>query len=133
MKDRTAGPERWAVRPMAVKHHRWKTSASRERVGSHKTGMRERGEPVVREAVASREVSPESVFETLIASAQETGRLAADDVTVALEELELDAGQMDDFYSRLDELQIEVVEATADDEEVEGEVLSLIHSDAADD
>ena len=86
--------------------------------------MRERGEPVEREvAVASREVSPESVFETLIASAQDTGKLAADDVTVALEELELDAGQMDDFYSRLDELQIEVVDARADDdEEVEGAV-----------
>jgi RNA polymerase primary sigma factor len=80
--------------------------------------MRERGEPVEREgAVAVREASPEGVFETLIASAQETGKLATEDVTVALEELELDAGQMDDFYSRLDELQIEVVDGAADTEE----------------
>jgi hypothetical protein len=64
---------------------------------------------------AVKEVSPEGVFETLIASAQETGKLASEDVTVALEELELDAGQMDDFYSRLDELQIEIVDAAAED------------------
>jgi RNA polymerase primary sigma factor len=79
--------------------------------------MRERGEPVEREAVPTREASAGGVFETLIASAQETGRLAADDVSVAFEELELDAGQMDDFYSRLDELQIEVVDAAADDDD----------------
>jgi RNA polymerase primary sigma factor len=78
---------------------------------------------VVREA--TREVSPEGVFETLIASAQETGRLASDDVNVALEELELDAGQLDEFYSRLDELQIEVVDASAaedDDDDLESNV-----------
>src|SRR5688572_26290607 len=87
--------------------------------------MRERGEPVEREgaATAIREASPEGVFETLIASAQETGKLAADDVTVAFEELELEAGQMDDFYSRLDELQIEVVDAAAEvEEDLEAEV-----------
>jgi RNA polymerase primary sigma factor len=80
----------------------------------------ERGEPVVARAeVASRQGTPEGVFETLIASAQESGRLASEDVAVALEELELDAAQMDDFYSRLDELQIEVVDREDDEEEVE--------------
>jgi RNA polymerase primary sigma factor len=82
------------------------------------TGLRERGEPVEREGAAAT-ASVEGIFETLIASAQETGRLAAEDVTVALEEVELDAGQLDDFYSRLDELQIEVVGAAADDDDVE--------------
>ena len=67
---------------------------------------------------ASREATAaEGVFETLIASAGESGRLAADDVTVALEELELDAGQVDEFYSRLDELQIEVVDGDREDED----------------
>ena len=68
---------------------------------------------------ASREATAaEGVFETLIASAGESGRLAADDVTVALEELELDAGQVDEFYSsRLDELQIEVVDGETEDED----------------
>ena len=71
---------------------------------------------------ASREATAaEGVFETLIASAGESGRLAADDVTVALEELELDAGQVDEFYSRLDELQIEVVDGDRADEDDVGQ------------
>jgi RNA polymerase primary sigma factor len=83
-----------------------------------------RGSLVEREvATAGREPTPEGVFETLIAGAQESGKLASEDVAGALEELELDAAQMDDFYSRLDELQIEVVDGDADaDEEVEVEV-----------
>ena len=87
---------------------------------------------------ASREATAaEGVFETLIASAGESGRLAADDVTVALEELELDAGQVDDFYSRLDELQIEVVDGETEEEdepaaearEVSAEALQLFLKD----
>ena len=89
------------------------------------TGLTERGEPVEREGsgTASAPASAEGVFDALIASAQETGRLATDDVTVALEELELEAGQLDEFYSRLDELQIEVVDAAAAaaDDDDEGE------------
>jgi len=81
-------------------------------------GMRERGEPVEREGAVAT-ASAEGIFETLIASGQESGRLAAEDVTVALEELDLDAGQLEDFYSRLDELQIEVVAAAADDDDVD--------------
>jgi RNA polymerase primary sigma factor len=79
---------------------------------------------VDRERVVGRDATPEGVFETLIASAQESGRLAAEDVAGALEELDLDAAQLDDFYSRLDELQIEVVDAGAqaeNDPEVEVE------------
>jgi RNA polymerase primary sigma factor len=82
----------------------------------------ERGEPVEREATAVRGTGPEGVFETLIAGAQESGRLAAEDMTLALEEVELEPAQLDEFYSRLDELQIEVVDASADDEDDEGEV-----------
>ena len=83
-----------------------------------------RGSLVEREVVtAGREVTPEGIFETLIAGAQESGKLASEDVAGAFEELELDAAQMDDFYSRLDELQIEVVDADAEvEEEVEVEV-----------
>src|SRR5688572_7656329 len=102
---------------MAVGPHRWKTPPSRGKVKSRKP-ERERGEPVERVGTAVKEVTPEGVFETLIASAQESGRLAADDVTGAFEELELDAGQMDEFYSRLDELQIEVVETEQEVEAV---------------
>jgi RNA polymerase primary sigma factor len=102
-------------------------SGSRDRLESRKTGTR-RGErePVEREgATAGRETAgAEGVFETLIASAQETGRLASEDVSVALEDVEVDAGQLDEFYTRLDELQIELVDAAADeeDDDLEAEV-----------
>ena len=91
--------------------------------------------------VAGETASPESagvgVLEALIAGAQETGRLAADDVSVALEELDLDTGQVDEFYSRLDELQIEVVdegdedeaEPAAEEREVSTEALQLFLKD----
>jgi RNA polymerase primary sigma factor len=77
----------------------------------------ERGEPVEREATAVRGAGPEGVFESLIAGAQESGRLTAEDVTLALEEVEIEPTQLDEFYSRLDELQIEVVEAPTEDED----------------
>jgi RNA polymerase primary sigma factor len=81
-----------------------------------------KGSLVEREgATVGREPSPEGVFEALIASAQESGKLASEDLAGALEELELDAAQLDEFYGRLDELQIEVVDGGADDE-VEVEV-----------
>jgi RNA polymerase primary sigma factor len=97
----------------------------RRELRSRKAAVRENeGSRMVRGEAASRESTPDGVFETLIASAQESGRLVAEDVTVALEELELDAGQMDDFYSRLDELQIEVVDAAPEKDEVEAEAVA---------
>ncbi len=53
----------------------------------------------------------------LIAGAQESGRLATDDVSVALEEVEIDSAQLEEFYSRLDQLQIELVDAAAEEED----------------
>jgi RNA polymerase primary sigma factor len=82
----------------------------------------ERGELVLRVEAASREASSEGVLEALIAAAQETGKLSAEDLAVALEELELDAGQIDDLHHRLEELQIEVVAAEQDEEEADAEV-----------
>jgi RNA polymerase primary sigma factor len=79
----------------------------------------ERAIPVGSVEAASREASPERVIETLIAAAQETGRLAYEDLSVALEELELDAAQVAEFYSRLDELQIEVVGGDQDEDDLE--------------
>src|SRR5262245_19526190 len=77
----------------------------------------ERGEPVEREATAVRGVTADGIFESLIVAGQESGRLAADDVTLALEDVEIEPTQLDEFYSRLDELQIEVVEANGEEEE----------------
>jgi len=51
----------------------------------------------------------------LIESGREAGQLNADEITVALDELELEPAQIDDFYHALEELQIEVV--TVDDQD----------------
>jgi RNA polymerase primary sigma factor len=53
----------------------------------------------------------------LLEAGKEAGSLSADEITLALDELDLDAGQIDDFYQALDELQIEVVAAAEDEED----------------
>jgi RNA polymerase primary sigma factor len=68
-----------------------------------------------------------SVLETdearaLLDAGRESGSLSADEITLALDELDLDAGQIDDFYQALDELQIEVVQAEEEDDAVAEEV-----------
>jgi RNA polymerase primary sigma factor len=50
---------------------------------------------------------------SLIEAAQAAGTVTAEDVALALDELELDAGQIDDVYRALEELQVEVVGADA--------------------
>ena len=60
--------------------------------------------------------SPEARL--LIESGRQTGRIGADDIARVLDELDVDAGQLDEFYAALDELQIEVVERV---DEVEAE------------
>jgi len=52
----------------------------------------------------------------LLEAGREAGSLTADEITLALDELDLDAGQIDDFYQALDELQIEVVAVEEEDE-----------------
>src|SRR5262245_289651 len=52
----------------------------------------------------------------LLEAGKESGSLTADEITLALDELDLDAGQIDDFYQALDELQIEVVAAEEEEE-----------------
>ena len=63
---------------------------------------------------------------TLLEAGREAGSLTADEITLALDELDLDAGQLDDFYQALDELQIEVVAAEEEDpaEEIEVQEVS---------
>ena len=52
----------------------------------------------------------------LIASAQEAGSIKADDVVLALGELELDTAQLDEIYGALEELNVEVVNGEDEDE-----------------
>ena len=56
----------------------------------------------------------------LLETGRRDGRLGADEIALALDELDLDAGQLDDFYATLEELQIEVVaRAEVEPEEAE--------------
>jgi RNA polymerase primary sigma factor len=112
---------------------------SQPRPHSHAaTGIRgSEGHLVEREVGAGREGTAEGVLEALIASAQESGRLTSEDLAAALEDLELGPTQQDELYTRLDELQIEVVDSAADDEpepevnerEVSTEALQLFLKD----
>jgi RNA polymerase primary sigma factor len=55
----------------------------------------------------------------LLESARESGTLGTDEIAAAFGEMELDAGQLDDFYHALEELQIEVVDNGRDEPEPE--------------
>ena len=52
----------------------------------------------------------------LLDAARENGRLSADEIAVALDELDLEPAQIDDFYHALEELHIEVVVAVEEEE-----------------
>jgi RNA polymerase primary sigma factor len=58
---------------------------------------------------------------TLLETGRVAGKLLADDVASALDELDLDAAQIDEFYGALDEAQIEVVEKAEEEPEAEAE------------
>ena len=67
---------------------------------------------------------------TLLEAGRSAGRLDAEEIALALDELDLDAGQMDEFYSALDEAQIEVVHANEEEEaELELEAEAEISTD----
>jgi RNA polymerase primary sigma factor len=68
--------------------------------GVEREGVRELGD--ILETVEAR---------SLIETAQAAGTVSAEDVALALDELDLDAGQIDDVYRALEELQVEIVGA----------------------
>ena len=57
----------------------------------------------------------------LLEAARQTGSLNTTEIALALDELELDAAQVDDFYHALDELQIEVVGGDEEEPELDDE------------
>ena len=65
----------------------------------------------------------------LLESGLQAGKLDADEVALALDELALEPGQLDEFYAALDEAQIEVVHAEAEPEP-EAEPSAEITTDA---
>src|SRR5438067_98364 len=69
-------------------------------------------------ATATVEGSPTDVFETeearnLIEAAQAAGHISAEEIALALDELELEPAQLEDVYRALEELQVEIVDAGA--------------------
>ena len=79
-----------------------------------------RGNRVEQASTGGRTEAPsEGIFEALIASAQESGQLGSDDLAVAVDELELGPGQVEELYGKLEELQIEVVDKSEEDQEPE--------------
>ena len=59
----------------------------------------------------------EDAAKALVRRGQEAGFLTQEEVALALDELELDTVQIDEFYKQLDELHIEVVESEPEEEE----------------
>jgi RNA polymerase primary sigma factor len=59
----------------------------------------------------------------LLESAQQAGSVTTDEIAVALDELDLEAGQIDDIYHALEEMHVEVVglDAPVDEEELPGQ------------
>jgi RNA polymerase primary sigma factor len=54
--------------------------------------------------------------EELVRQGRESGFLTTEEISLALDELHLEAGELDDFYSTLEELQIEVVDEAEESE-----------------
>src|SRR6266404_4892116 len=65
----------------------------------------------------------------LLETGREHGHLSADEIALALDELDLEPGQIDDFYHALEELQIEVV-AAEEEEEQQAEEPREVSTDA---
>jgi RNA polymerase primary sigma factor len=82
--------------------------------------VREQGERVKPSSIA--EVLETEEAKALLEAGREAGSLSTEEIALALGELELDAGQMDDFYHALEELQIEVVDSSGRDDEAEPSV-----------
>jgi RNA polymerase primary sigma factor len=57
----------------------------------------------------------------LLEAAREAGSVSTEEIALALDELGLDAAQVEEFYEALDELQVEVVSAAAAAAELEAE------------
>ena len=112
----------------------WNTFASRPAVdGRSSRSYREirvaGGSPVSAAEVGTRAEGGEvpDILETeegkgLLESAQARGSLRPEEIANALDQLELDAAEIDDLYSALAELEIDVVDQEADEPESELEV-----------
>jgi RNA polymerase primary sigma factor len=86
---------------MAPRRTRRHIAASKR--GGAKLGTQVEGRSAAPEALESEEAR------NLLEAAQAAGSVNQDEIALALDELDLDAGQVDDFYRTLEELQVEIV------------------------
>jgi RNA polymerase primary sigma factor len=107
-----------AVHSEYVRQFRIHEKNANAQVGSEPEGDR-------MSAVAPRKGSTpvEDVLETdeakgLLETGREAGSLSTEEIALALGELDLDAGQMEEFYAALEELQIDVVDGAEPEEEL---------------
>src|ERR687895_2049708 len=111
----------------------WKNSASRPAVDGRSCHSYREIRVVGGSRVSAAEVGTRTegrhvpdILETeegkgLLESAQARGSLRPEEIAHALDQLELDAADIDDFYSALAELEIDVVDHEAVEEEPESE------------
>jgi len=119
-------------------------SGSRARVAPHKLRSRHRravdksgAVDTVRGGVSLKEgrgngarglTLDEDAAKALVRQGQESGFLRQDEIALALDELDLDTAQVDEFYQALEELHIEVVEPEPEEEE---EPTKAVQADAS--
>jgi RNA polymerase primary sigma factor len=70
-------------------------------------------------APGGTEVLESEEARNLLEAAQAAGSVSQDDIALALDELDLDAGQIDEFYKTLEEMQVEIVPSAEEAEEKE--------------
>jgi RNA polymerase primary sigma factor len=102
---------------------------------SPNAGSTEGGTGVSATEAVARQKSVSELLETddakaLLDAARESGQLNADEIAVALDELDLDAAQIDDFYHALEELHIEVVAGPEEEDEAPAEEPREVSTDA---
>jgi RNA polymerase primary sigma factor len=97
----------YGVRPEPVRECRIRNPPREE------PQVSEQGEVV--KPLSIGEVLETDEAKALLDSGRESGSLSTDEITLGLGELELDVAQVDEFYRALEELQIEVVDGSADE------------------
>src|ERR687887_339623 len=102
---------------MAFIRANWHSAASLKRQ-FHEGGTGVSATEVVAGPKSVSELLETDDAKALLEAAKEHGQLSADEIAVALDELDLEPAQIDDFYHALEELQIEIVVEEDDDEPV---------------
>ncbi|MGE5691383.1 MAG: sigma-70 factor domain-containing protein, partial [Pseudomonadota bacterium] len=75
------------------------------------------GEGVAAQGIGLSELLETDEAKGLLDAAERAGSLSAEEIAVALGDLEVDAGTVDDFYRTLDEMHIDVVGRAVEEEE----------------